>query len=147
MMMPVRSLEISPLLEAGVADRLVHGDMVPAVPTAMEAHGAAVDDAGFGRIERGARHETWLRKPMLGVTPGREGDARLRASRREARHPAALLPMDETIPMPVTTTRRINYSQGFPLRPLRHGVAARAGLSGQTMSFGSKRPTRRSLAS
>ena len=37
-------------LEAGVADRLLHGDMVPGGAAAEEAHGAAVDR--FARIER-----------------------------------------------------------------------------------------------
>ena len=53
MMMPVRSFEISLVLEAGIADRLVHGDVVPGRAAAVEAHGAAVDH--LFRIEaRGA---------------------------------------------------------------------------------------------
>ena len=51
MMMPVRSLETSLSCKPGVADRLLHRDVVPGGAAAEEAHGAAVD--GFGRIERG----------------------------------------------------------------------------------------------
>ena len=50
MMMPVRSLEMSLSSSAGVADRLLHGDVVPGGAAAEEAHGAAVDR--LGRIER-----------------------------------------------------------------------------------------------
>src|SRR6056297_1357304 len=47
----------------------------------------------------------WLRKPCSAMT----GLAVIpdRPSRRDARTSAALFPMDETIPSPVTTTRRI----------------------------------------
>ena len=43
MMMPVRSCEISLVLEAGIADRLLHGDVVPGRAAAEETHGAAID--------------------------------------------------------------------------------------------------------
>ena len=52
MMMPVRSLEMSLVLEARVADRLVHGHVVPGRAAAVEAHGAAVDQ--FLGVEVGA---------------------------------------------------------------------------------------------
>ena len=60
MMMPVRSLVMSSCLQAGVGDRLLHGDMVP---------GAALDRKRMARrsilsvgSSFGAPH-TWQRKP------------------------------------------------------------------------------------
>ncbi len=43
MMMPVRSLEMSDRLEAGVPDRLLHRDVIPCGAFAEEPHRAAVD--------------------------------------------------------------------------------------------------------
>ena len=55
------------VLEPGVADRLLHGDMVPGRAAAEEAHGAAIDR--LFRIERGrAVHLT--AKAELGVFVG-----------------------------------------------------------------------------
>ena len=50
MMMPVRTLETSDRLEAGILDRLLHRDVIPRRALAEEAHRAAVDHVG--RIER-----------------------------------------------------------------------------------------------
>jgi hypothetical protein len=54
-------------LEAGVADRLLHGDVVPGGAAAEEPHGAAID--GFRRIERG-RAVHLAAKSELGVFVG-----------------------------------------------------------------------------
>ena len=101
MMMPVRSLEISLVFEAGVADRLLHGDVVPGGAAAEEAHGAAVD--ATCRIER-RRAVHLAAEAELGVFVGARRCPDL-ASRRLASTSCVLLPMDETMPIPVTTTR------------------------------------------
>ena len=48
--MPVRAIGNVVFLDAGIADRLLHGDVVPGRALPEEAHGAAVDRAR--RIER-----------------------------------------------------------------------------------------------
>jgi hypothetical protein len=60
MMMPVRSLDDVAFLEAGVADRLIHGDVVPGRAAAVEAHGAAVDHSAGSSVGAPC---TWQRKP------------------------------------------------------------------------------------
>ena len=73
-MMPVRVVGDFAGFEAGVADRLLHGDMVPGRAAAEEAHGAPVDGvAGFER--RRAVH--LAAKAELGIFVG-AGDAGLR---------------------------------------------------------------------
>ena len=78
MMMPVRSLEISARLEAGIADRLLHGDVVPGGAAAEEAHGAPID--GLARIERG-RAVHLAAEAELGVFVGAH-DAGVRLAQR-----------------------------------------------------------------
>ena len=103
MIRPVRSLEISFASRPAVADRLLHRDMVPGRAAAQKAHRAAVDHL-LG-LQASARH-----------APGSESRARRifrramtpdRPSRRLASTSCVLLPIEETIPMPVTTTRLI----------------------------------------
>ena len=55
------------LLEAGVADRLLHGDVVPGRAAAEEAHGAAIDR--LFRIE-GGRAVHLAAKAELGIFVG-----------------------------------------------------------------------------
>ena len=57
--------------EAGVGDRLFHGDMVPGSPLGKEAQGAAIDE--FARVER-RRAPDLATKSMLGKLVG-EADA------------------------------------------------------------------------
>ena len=89
------------VLEAGVADRLLHGDVVPGGAAAVEAHGAAVD--------RLLRHRASARRAPGSGSRARHSCRRATmpdlASRRLASTSWVLLPMDETMPMPVTTTR------------------------------------------
>ena len=74
--------------------------MIPGGAAAEKAHRAAIDD--FGRIER--RRAVHLRaETELGVVLGAR-DAGF-ASRRLASTSWVLFPMDETMPIPVTTTR------------------------------------------
>ena len=94
-MMPVRSLETSLSVEAGVADRLLHGDVIPGGAAAEEAHGAAVD--GFARVERG-RAVHLAAEAELGIFVGahdagfglaqrRQHFLRVVADRRDDAHP------------------------------------------------------------
>ena len=101
MMMPVRSLEMSLSSRPAVADRLLHRDMVPGRAAAEEAHGAAVDHL-VGIERRRAVH--LAAEAELGVFVGAR---RCRTWPRagEASTSCVLLPMDETMPIPVTTTR------------------------------------------
>jgi hypothetical protein len=73
----------------------------------VEAHGAAVDDAF--RVE--ARRAVDLAaEAELRIVPAREMPER--ASRSEASTSWVLLPMDETMPIPVTTTRLMAPPRG-----------------------------------
>ena len=89
------------LLEPGIADRLLHGDVVPGRAAAEEAHGAAVDRPRSASSV-GAPC-TWQRKPSSAYLSAREMPDF--ASRRLASTSWVLLPIDETMPIPVTTTR------------------------------------------
>ena len=112
MMMPVRSFEMSPSFEPGVADRLLHGDVVPGRAAAEEAHGAAVDHASAGSSV-GAPC-TWQRKPSSAYLSARTMPDL--ASRKLASTSWVLLPIDETMPIPVTTTRLMNASSASCVR-------------------------------
>ena len=61
-----------PLLEAGIADRLIHGDVVPGGAAAVETHGAAIDDAlGIDRRGTGYLAAEAVRGLRLGASdPG-----------------------------------------------------------------------------
>ena len=100
---PVRSLETSAVAKARVGDRLLHGDVGVAGAGGEEPRRAAVDHAPPSR-SAGAPC-TWQRKPSSAYS----GAAVMpeRASRSDAVTSLASLPIDETMPMPVTATRRM----------------------------------------
>src|SRR3954464_7497589 len=67
---------------------------------------------------------TWQRNPRLAYSSAREMPDL--ASRRLARTSWVLLPMDETMPIPVTTTRLMIASSAFPARK-KNGQPAASG--------------------
>jgi len=71
----------------------------------MKPHGAAIDD--FLRV-KGGRPVHLAAKAKLGILSARTTPDF--ASRKLARTSWVLLPMDETMPIPVTTTRLIPAS-------------------------------------
>ena len=77
----------------------------------MEAHGAAVDARSTGRASarRGPGSGSRARRSP------RRGRCRTCASRSEASTSCVLLPMEETMPMPVTTTRLMALLLSRPL--------------------------------
>ena len=109
-------------LEAGVADRLVHGDVVPADARLHEAARLARDHAAPSRC-CGAPC-TWQRKPSSAYFSARTMPDL--ASRRDASTSWVLFPIEETMPMPVTTTRLIAESSPRLVVPLalRHAAEA-----------------------
>src|SRR5436190_22309168 len=115
---PVRSSEtsVSPRPESAIACSMAM--WLNAVPWARN-RAARRSTIASQSIRGGAW--TWQRKPSsaysgAAVTP-------LRASRSEARTSFELLPMDETTPIPVTTTRRMTSLYVRWYRPTRRSAA------------------------
>ena len=71
---------MSLVLQPGIGDGLIHGDMVPGGAVGMEAHGAAIDQ-GFRIERRRAMHLTT--KTKLGVFIGPDDAGARRAQRGE----------------------------------------------------------------
>ena len=103
------------LLEAGVADRLLHRDVVPGRcrRRGSASRGGRPTSAGSSV---GAPC-TWQRKPSSAYSSAREMPDF--ASRRLASTSWVLLPMDETMPIPVTTTRLMIASSASCARASR----------------------------
>ena len=101
-MTPVRSLTTSDRLEARVADRLIHRDPVPAdariheAPRLSRNHALPFDMGGAVNLAFEAE---------VGVLLGARNTG-LRFSQR-SKHFLVLFPIEETTPIPVTTTRRM----------------------------------------
>jgi hypothetical protein len=96
-------------LEPAVGDGLLHGDVVEGGAVAHEAALALVDQ----RVEVDRRRAMNLAaKAVLGIVR-REAMMPERPSRSAAATSGALAPIEDTIPRPVTTTRRMAASPSF----------------------------------
>ena len=108
-MMPVRTLETSRGLEAGILDRLLHRDVIPRRAFAEEAHRAAVDH--LGRIERrralhlGAETELGIffraRDPGLRLVEARKHFLGVVSDGRDDTHPRDDNPPHDRLALPL----------------------------------------------
>ena len=128
-------------LEPAVADRLLHRNVVPGGAAAEEAHCAAVDR--FLRLQR-RRRLNLAAKAEFGIVLGARDARTPFAQARE--HLLRRIAEEETIPMPVMTTRLIEFSR----MPAAGTACATAQPRAPAASAGfaaPNRPTRKSLTS
>ena len=131
-MMPVRSFEIFVSFKAGIADRLLHGDVIPGGAAAQKAHGAAVDRlAGVKR--RRAVH--LAAEAKLGIFVGAHNAGFRLAQRRQHFLRIVADGRDDAHPGDDDASHVRLFSSPYrpPMPPLDHGacVALGAGVEEQ----------------
>ncbi len=135
MIRPVRSLDDVLFLETGIGDGLLHREIVVGRAIAHEAARAAIDRAF--EIDLEAAFDLRAEAHALVGVRVREPE---RASRSEAITSCVVLPMEQTMPSPVTTTRLMAGRTSSSFAQVLNRLRRRPRRS-------TKRPTRKSLAS